>query len=148
MKTLKKLIIVLAFISAPMFSMAWGSQGHRICGQIADSYLTPKARAAIKAILGNESIALASNWADFIRSDSAYNYMTEWHYINLDKAYTYPDLQVYLNHDTNADAYTKLKFMLGELKKKDLSKEKKLLLSAYGDPFGGRYTSAITHWSC
>jgi hypothetical protein len=58
---LRKLVIVIAIMYAPIQSMAWGTQGHRICGQIADSYLSPQARKAIKEILGNESIAMASN---------------------------------------------------------------------------------------
>lgn len=127
MKTLKKLIIVITLFYAPLQTMAWGTQGHRIAGQIADSYLTPKARAAIKAILGNESIAITSNWADFIKSDPAYNYLYNWHFVDLDKLYTYPELKVYLSHDTSVDAYTKLQFLVKELKKKDLAKENKLL---------------------
>jgi len=123
----KKLVLGLVIIYAPIQSMAWGTTGHRICGQIAESYLTPKARAAVKAILGNESIAMASNWADFIKSDPAYSYLSSWHYIDLDKAYTYPDLVDFLNQDTNVDAYTKLVYLIGELKKKDLPKKEKLL---------------------
>jgi len=124
---LKKLIFAAAVIYLPLQSMAWGTQGHRICGQIASTYLTPKARAAIQAILGNESLALASNWADFIKSDPDYNYLSSWHYIDFDKAYTYPEMVDYLNHDTNVDAYTKLQFLVGELKKKGLSTKDKLL---------------------
>jgi hypothetical protein len=123
----KKLLIGIVIIYAPLQSWAWGTEGHRVAGQIADSYLTPKARAAIKAILGNESIAITSNWADFIKSDPNYNYLSTWHYIDMDKSYTYPELQEYLSHDTNVDAYTKLQFLIGELKKKDLTKENKLL---------------------
>jgi hypothetical protein len=123
----KKLILGIAIIYAPLQSMAWGAEGHRIAGQIADSYLTPKARAAIKAILGNESIAITSNWADFIKSDPNYNYLSTWHYVDLDKAYTYPELQKYLNQDTKIDAYTKLNFLIAELKKKNLTSENKLL---------------------
>jgi len=124
---LKTLILGAAVLYAPLQSMAWGTEGHRIAGQIADSYLTPKARAAIKAILGNESIAIASNWADFIKSDPNFNYLSAWHYVDLDKEYTLPELQDFLNQDTKADAYTKLNFLIGELKKKTLSKENKLL---------------------
>lgn len=129
MKTnfLRKLVIGIAIMYAPIQSMAWGTQGHRICGQIADNYLSPQARKAIKEILGNESIAIASNWADFIKSDPDYSYLYNWHFIDFDKAYTYAEMQDYLAHDTNVDAYTKLNFMIGELKKKDLPKEKKLL---------------------
>jgi len=123
----KKLLLGIAIIYLPLQSMAWGTQGHRIAGQIADSYLSPKARKAIEAILGNDGIAMASNWADFIKSDPAYNYVYNWHFINLDKAYTYPELKVYLKQDTAADAYTKLQFLVSELKKKDISKENKLL---------------------
>jgi len=124
---LKKLTLGIAMLCTPIFSQAWGTEGHRVCGQIAESYLTPKARAAVQAILGDESIALASNWADFIKSDPNFSYLSSWHYIDFDKAYTYPEMQDFLSHDTNVDAYTKLQFMIGELKKKDLSKENKLL---------------------
>jgi hypothetical protein len=127
MNFLKKLFLIIAVIYAPLQTMAWGTQGHRICGQIAYSYLTPKARKAIEAILGNESIALASNWADFIKSDPAYAYMSPWHYIDFDKVYTYPEMVAYLNQDTNVDAYTKMQFLIGELRKPELSKENKLL---------------------
>ncbi|MDB5090640.1 MAG: Nuclease [Mucilaginibacter sp.] len=129
MKTnlLKKLAIGIAIIYAPLQSIAWGAEGHRICGQIADSYLSPQARKAIKEILGNESIAITSNWADFIKSDPDYNYLSPWHYIDFDKVYTLPEMQDFLAHDTKVDAYAKLNFLIAELKKKDLSKENKLL---------------------
>jgi hypothetical protein len=123
----KKILLGIAIMYLPIQSMAWGTNGHRISGQIADSYLTPKARAAIKAILGNESIAMTSNWADFIKSDPAYNYLYNWHFINFDQRYSYPEMQAFLRQDTAVDAYTKINFLTGELKKKTLSKDKKLL---------------------
>ena len=124
---LKKLVLGIAIIYAPLQSMAWGTEGHRVAGQIADSYLTPKARAAIKAILGNETIAITSNWADFIKSDPNFSYLSSWHYVDLDKSYTYPELKEYLDQDTKVDAYTKLNFLISELKKKNLGKENKLM---------------------
>jgi len=124
---LKKLILGIAVFYAPAQAMAWGTQGHRICGQIADSYLTPKARKAVQEILGNESIAITSNWADFIKSDPSFSYLSSWHYIDFDKPYTYDEMVDFLHTDKNTDAYTKLQFMISELKKKDLSKENRLL---------------------
>src|ERR1700760_4165589 len=124
-KIFKVLVLAAAISYSPLRSMAWGAEGHRICGQIADTYLTPKARLAIKAILGNESIAITSNWADFIKSDPNFSYLSSWHYIDLDKSYTYPELKEYLDQDTKVDAYTKLNFLISELKKKNLSKENK-----------------------
>ncbi|BAU52012.1 S1/P1 nuclease [Mucilaginibacter gotjawali] len=126
-KFIKQLLFIFLISYLPLQSMAWGAQGHRICGQIASTYLTPKARKAIEAILGNESIAMASNWADFIKSDPDYNYLSSWHYIDFDKVLTYPEMIGYLNQDNNVDAYTKLQFLIGELKRNNLSKENKLL---------------------
>jgi hypothetical protein len=129
MKTnfLKRLLLGAAILYAPLQSMAWGTEGHRVCGQIAENHLTPKARAAVHAILGYESIALASNWADFIKSDPNYKYLSPWHYIDLNKKYTYPELVDFLKQDTATDAYTKLHYLIAQLKKKDLPKDEKLL---------------------
>jgi hypothetical protein len=123
----KKILLGIAIIYLPVQTMAWGTNGHRISGQIADSYLNAKARAAIKAILGNESIAMTSNWADFIKSDPQYNYLYNWHFVNMDREYSYPEMQEFLKQDTATDAYTKINFLVGELKKKNLAKSNKLL---------------------
>lgn len=124
---LKKLALGLAILCSPAITMAWGTNGHRISGQIAEDHLTPKARAAIKAILGNESIAMASNWADFIKSDPAFSYLSSWHYVDFDRPMSYPEMTEFLGHDANVDAYSKFNFLVSELKKKGLSKENKLL---------------------
>jgi len=123
----KKLLLAAAIFYLPLQSMAWGTEGHRICGQIANAYLTPNTRRAIEQILGDETIAMASNWADFIKSDPDYSYLSSWHYVDFDKVYTYPEMDAYLNQDKNVDAYTKLQFLISELKKKDISRSNKLL---------------------
>lgn len=123
---LKKVALGLAMI-IPMQSMAWGTNGHRISGQIAENHLSPKARLAVKAILGNESIAMASNWADFIKSDDNYKYLYNWHFVDFDRPMAYPEMVEFLNHDNGTDAYTKLNFLVDELKKKTTTKENKLL---------------------
>lgn len=115
------------FFYLPYQSMAWGMLGHRIVGEIASSYLTPEARKEIKKILGTESIAMASNWADFIKSDTSYAYLNPWHYINFDSSLNYREMQSYLKTDTTADAYTKLNFLVKQLKNKRLSQDKKLM---------------------
>src|SRR5919205_654331 len=125
---IKNGLLLCLFFYLPFHSMAWGILGHRIVGQIADSYLTPTARIEIQKILGNESIAIASNWADFIKSDTAYRYLNTWHYIDFENNIaTLPALQGYLKKDTATDAYTKLNFLVTELKKKNLPQDKKLM---------------------
>lgn len=124
---IRKFIIGLAVIYAPAKALAWGAEGHRVAGQIAESYLTPKAHKAVQEILNGQSVAMESNWADFIKSDPNYNYLSSWHYVDFDKAYDYPQMQEFLKHDTNTDAYTKLNFLITELKKKELSRANRLL---------------------
>ena len=124
---MKKLIIAVFIFSIPFQSSAWGLLGHRIIGQIADSYLSKKAKKEIAAILGNESVAMSSNWADFIKSDPSYNYLSSWHYINFKSGLSQTEFQAFLDADTATDAYTKIKFLTAELKKKDLEQDKKVL---------------------
>lgn len=101
--------------------MAWGVLGHRIVGEIADSYLTPDARKEIKKLLGTETIGMASNWMDFIRSDSTYKYLSNWHYINIKGGLSQNEFQNFFDKDTATDAYTKILFVSKELKNKVLS---------------------------
>jgi S1/P1 Nuclease len=105
---------------APQRSSAWGMEGHRITGLIAQDYLTPKAKAAIHAILGDTSIAIASNWADFIKSDSSLLYISPWHYIDFKDTFSYAVMRDYLKKDTATNAYTKLNFLIHQLKNKKL----------------------------
>lgn len=127
MRTIKKLSVIILIACMPFQSMAWGLLGHRIVGEIADSYLSKKAKKEIYKILGTESIAMSSNWADFIKSDSAYNYLYNWHFINFNSGFTEQQFRSYLDTDIATDAYTRINFMVAELKKKDLPQDKKLL---------------------
>jgi hypothetical protein len=124
---LKKLIIALFIFCAPFTSSAWGLLGHRVIGQIADSYLTKKAKKAITSILGNESVAMSSNWADFVKSDRAYDYLGNWHYVNFKAGLSQQQFMDFLAADTATNAYTKIKFLANELKNKNLEQDKKIL---------------------
>lgn len=122
-----KLVVFIALCYLPYSLMAWGVQGHRIVAQIAESYLTPKAKEAIQQILGNQSMAMTSNWADFIKSDTSYSYLTPMHYIDFPEGLNYVQLKEYVAKDTAADAYTELVFLVKQLKNKNLSKEKQVM---------------------
>ncbi|WP_394648173.1 S1/P1 nuclease [uncultured Sphingomonas sp.] len=77
-------VCVLAVAPAPAF--AWGKTGHRVVGQIADAHLSSKARAAVKRILGTETMAEASNWPDFMKSDPSPFWQktaSAWHYVTI-----------------------------------------------------------------
>jgi hypothetical protein len=106
--------------------MAWGVLGHRIVGEIAEGYLTTNARKKVREILGTESIAMSSNWADFIKSDNSYRYLNAWHYADMDSGLTFSQVKEYFQKDTAVDAYTKITFIVKELKKRNLPQDKKL----------------------
>ncbi|EOR94396.1 putative S1/P1 Nuclease [Arcticibacter svalbardensis MN12-7] len=109
----------------PLQSMAWGMLGHRVVAEVAESYLSSKARKQIKMIMGDESITMSSNWMDFIKSNSSFNYTGSWHYVNLPAGLTYEQAKAALAKDTSANAYNKILFVSAELKKKTVSKELK-----------------------
>lgn len=111
----------------PFESMAWGANGHRVVGEIAESYLTASTKKKIRKLMGNETLAMGSNWADFIKSDTNYRYLSPWHYVNFDSGISYEQMKSFLATDTAVDAYVKLNFMLNEMKRKDLPKDKKIM---------------------
>lgn len=126
LKNFQKVVLFGLFFYLPFSTMAWGVIGHRVVGEIASGYLTPKARANIYKILGTETIAMASNYADFIKSDTSLAYVSPWHYVNLPAGETRAAIDDFFKNDTSVDAYTKLNFMIKELKGNKLSAENKL----------------------
>ena len=119
MNNFKKYILIFLFF-APFTSMAWGVLGHRIVGEVAESHLSSKARKAVKKILGNESMAMASNWPDFIKSNPNYKYLSTWHYVNFKAGLTKTEFDEFLATDIDKDAYNGIIFLTAELKKHDL----------------------------
>jgi hypothetical protein len=94
----------------------WGATGHRVVGEIADDYLSCRAKRKIKKILGTESVAISSNWADFIKSDNTLRHLDPWHYLNIDSGIRYDDFMRFLQTDTSTNAFTKINFLTNELK--------------------------------
>jgi hypothetical protein len=79
-------LLILVF---SVCSFGWGPTGHRATGFIATKYLSKKARTALSRILKGQSLAIASTWMDEIRSDSTYNYMTDWHWVTIPEGQSY-----------------------------------------------------------
>lgn len=129
-------IVLVAYL--PVNALAWGPTGHRVVGQIADYYLTAKAHKAVKQILGNETIAMASNWPDFIKSDTAYNYLNSWHYVNIPADLDQQGVFNFLDADKEANCFNKIPEMVAILKDKQKTAEQKrmamrILIHIVGD---------------
>src|ERR1700728_4412910 len=80
---MKKFFLLFAALAFVLFLVSWGDKGHRAVGQIAENHLSDKTKLAVKHLLGSETLADVSNYADEIRSDRAYKYTGAWHYVNV-----------------------------------------------------------------
>ena len=90
-------ITILLLLSISATSFAWGPTGHRAIGHVAEQHLSKKAQKAIKAILGNESLAIASTYMDEVRADRKFDHTHDWHWV------TIPDGSTYAGTEKNPD---------------------------------------------
>src|ERR1700755_672131 len=67
MNKLLAVFSVLLCLSIPKVASAWGYQGHRVVGSIADQMLNDRAKAKVAQILGFE-LRIAGPWADCVKS--------------------------------------------------------------------------------
>ena len=90
---MKKLSMFFLFIFLNSYvsysSDDWGKTGHRATGEIAQKYLSRKAKKEIDKLLDGHSIAYVSNFADEIKSDKKYREYSPWHYVNFKVGETY-----------------------------------------------------------
>lgn len=121
---LKSLFFLVAlFIAHAAF--CWGLTGHRVIAEIAQNHLSKKARKELKNLIGNETLAWWSNWPDFIKSDSAWNYAYKWHYVDLPGHMEKSDFIRELKKLPVENLYTQIPAMIKQLKDKSLSTEKR-----------------------
>ena len=75
---------------APGAAWGWGPTGHRIVGRIAEYHLSDEAEAAVKALLGVDTLARAAVWADDMRSHPDWEKGDEWrwHFLSIDDGET------------------------------------------------------------
>ena len=138
MKTVKTFVVILSIIVLPFSSNAWGLLGHRVVGKVAESYLSPQARKAVKQILGDSSLAMVANWADFIKSDTNYRYISSWHYLDFKDSLSLSEVKKIMVNDTTANVYNKSQWLIKQLRNKKLPKDKQkfylmLLVHFIGD---------------
>jgi len=77
----RPLLAAIAFSWLPTQCLAWGAAGHELIAEVADSQLSPTAKAKVDAILETEpgaTLVSISTWADRVRTPSTAN----WHYVN------------------------------------------------------------------
>jgi hypothetical protein len=131
---MKTITLSICFALIYSLSFGWGQTGHRAVGLIAEKHLSKKARKNINRILGNQSLAMASTWMDEIKSDSTFDYMSEWHWVTVPDGMTYEQSE----KNKNGDIIATLERIITELKSKKLSPTEevqriKILVHLVGD---------------
>lgn len=83
-------LALLACVTTPCPAAAWGYEGHQVVALIARSYLTPRALAAVDALLAADAdtltkpdMASRATWADAWRS-AGHRETAEWHFVDLE----------------------------------------------------------------
>lgn len=126
-KSMKVALTVAVMAYLPLNASAWGMLGHRIVGQVAEAHLTGRALKGVKGVLGTESLAMASTWGDFIKSDTAYNYLYNWHFVNLPADLDKQGVFNFLDTDHGPNVYNKIPEMVSVLKNPQSTADQKRL---------------------
>ena len=86
------LLAVVLSVSVATDGFAWGQNGHRVTGEIAERNLNDKARAEVRRILQGVSLAEIATWADEIRSDPEWDFVEPWHYVSIEDDQAWEEL--------------------------------------------------------
>jgi hypothetical protein len=106
--------------------VSWGSVGHHAVGAIAQNHLTPQAKAAVEEILGNETLADVSTWADEVRNTTEYKQTTPWHYINAPLGLNYEEFSKTIKSQSVGNIYSAILNCEHQLADKAASREQKI----------------------
>jgi hypothetical protein len=134
MLTMKKILLISFFSFFTLSAFAWGATGHRVTGWIASKYLSKNARKQLERILHGQSLAIASTWMDEVRSDSLYDYTSDWHWVTIQEGESYAQSV----KNPKGDVIHTIERLIGELKSKKLSAKQeeeavKMLIHLIGD---------------
>jgi hypothetical protein len=81
MKKFLAFLLLFAVVSAQL--EAWGPKGHSIVADIASSRLTSATKQNVELLLGSNTLASVSSWADTIRKERDESY--DWHFVDIPK---------------------------------------------------------------
>ncbi|MCH2534692.1 MAG: S1/P1 nuclease [Bdellovibrionales bacterium] len=116
-----KLITILVIALVPGAIHAWSQIGHRVVGQIAENHLNKESLKKAKKLLGHESLAEASSWADFIKSETKWKKANPWHYVTISEGKSYKDMK----KNKDGDVVWAINHYCKQLKNKKSSKKDK-----------------------
>ncbi|MFN8321257.1 MAG: S1/P1 nuclease [Chitinophagales bacterium] len=89
---MKLKLIILLFIFSMVnlrYSYGWGAEGHAIVARLAMQFVKDDVRQNVLQALNGMSIDTAANWMDIMKSNSDYEFMRSWHYVDFAKGEIY-----------------------------------------------------------
>lgn len=150
MKFTNVLVVLFLSVFVSVFGNSaedWGPTGHRATGEIAEQYLTKRAKRKIEKLLQGESLAFVSTYADEIKSDRKYNQYKPWHYVNMPFDVKYEDSE----KNPKGDLITGINHCIKVLKDKESSVEDKrfflkMLIHLIGDMHQPLHVGRAEDW--
>jgi len=118
--------IKILAISIGLLLLPWGYTGHRTIGLMTENHLTPTAKAAVKELLGDTSIADACTWADDARRESQFATTANWHFLNLPLGLNYENFKKYVDTMKSENVYSELINSEKQLTDKNTSRQQKI----------------------
>lgn len=74
-------VVCAVIFFLPIAGWAWGPDGHRIVGRVAQERLSTNAKREVRKLLGRESLADVANWADEYRL--SHRETGPWHFVDV-----------------------------------------------------------------
>jgi hypothetical protein len=121
-----KRLAIITLLGIVFTLISWGFKGHRIVANIAQNHLTPQAKSAIKELLGTQSLADVSTWADELRDDPQYKSTANWHFINITPGMDFNQFSQAVKSQSNENLYTAFNKSLSDLKSATTTKQQKI----------------------
>ncbi|UOG72929.1 S1/P1 nuclease [Hymenobacter tibetensis] len=112
----KRFLPVVLLLLTPLHLWAWGVDGHRAIGKIAENHLSRRTKKEIQKLLGTETLPLVSTWPDEIRYYPEFKETAPWHYVNTASGLNHDQYVQQLKAQTEPNAYSALITQLGILK--------------------------------
>lgn len=128
--------LLILVLGLPTPAWAWGRDGHRIVGRIAEAHLTPEALAAVQKLLGDGkrlSDDDVANWADHIRNE--FPETGPWHYVDIPVGEKYNPARDCRYSDCVIDRIERFREVLANKEAKPIERQRalKFLVHFVGD---------------
>jgi hypothetical protein len=119
-------LIVFSLVIFSVAFISWGVTGHRTVGKIAEDHLTPNARAGVRDLLGSETLADVSTWADEVRGQDQYRQTGPWHYVNLPLGLDSDQFKARVENMLESNVYSALGQQMQLITDKSATREQKI----------------------